>query len=75
MVDPEQAASSAQLASRLQKAMADLPERQRAALVLCRFNGLSYDEIAETLDVGLPAVKSLVLRARRSLKESLRDML
>jgi RNA polymerase sigma-70 factor (ECF subfamily) len=40
-----------------------LPEKQRAALVLCRFEGLSYEEIAETLETSVSAVKSLVHRA------------
>lgn len=40
-----------------------LPDTQRAAFVLCRFEGLSYQEIAETLGTSVPAVKSLVHRA------------
>jgi RNA polymerase sigma-70 factor (ECF subfamily) len=46
------------------KALLDrLPEKQRAAFVLCRFEGLSYEEIAEVLETSVSAVKSLVHRA------------
>jgi RNA polymerase sigma-70 factor (ECF subfamily) len=40
-----------------------LPEKQRAAFVLARFEGLSYEEIAEVLETSVSAVKSLVHRA------------
>jgi len=40
-----------------------LPEKQRTAFVLARFEGLSYEEIAEVLETSVSAVKSLVHRA------------
>jgi len=40
--------------------------------VLCRFEGFSYEEIAKVLRCSVPAVKSLLHRARESLKEQLR---
>jgi RNA polymerase sigma-70 factor (ECF subfamily) len=43
--------------------LGSLPEKQRAAFVLCRFEGMSYEEIAETLETTVSAVKSLVHRA------------
>lgn len=46
------------------RAVAALPADQRAALVLRDFEGLSYDEVAEVLDIGLGAVKSRIHRAR-----------
>jgi RNA polymerase sigma-70 factor, ECF subfamily len=51
--------------------LARLPEKQRAALVLCRFEGLSYEEIAQVLNTTVAAVKSLVHRATVAAAEAL----
>jgi RNA polymerase sigma-70 factor (ECF subfamily) len=48
-----------------------LPDKQRAAFVLCRFEGMSYDEIAETLETSVSAVKSLIHRATVSAASAL----
>ena len=48
----------------------DLPETQRTALLLRELDALSYEEIAETMDTTIPAVKSLLVRARMSLAEA-----
>ena len=56
---------------RVAAALAELPERQRAALCLAAVEGLSYAEVAEALDVTEKAVKSLVHRARSALAERL----
>lgn len=48
-----------------------LPEQQRAALILSRYECLPYQEIARALDVSLEAVKSLLFRARENLKRML----
>jgi RNA polymerase sigma factor (sigma-70 family) len=45
----------------------DLPESQRTALILREFDALSYNEIAESMDTTVPAVKSLLVRARMGL--------
>ncbi len=45
------------------------------ALVLRRYQDLSYDEIAEVLNQSVPAVKSLLFRARTELRERLRGYL
>jgi RNA polymerase sigma factor (sigma-70 family) len=47
-----------------------LPETQRTALLLREIDALSYEEIAETMDTTVPAVKSLLVRARVSLAEA-----
>ena len=52
-------------------AMQSLNERQRMALLLSKFEGMSYQEIAETMDVTTQAVKSLLSRARLNLKQIL----
>jgi RNA polymerase sigma factor (sigma-70 family) len=45
-----------------------LPFNQRAAIVMRELEGRSYAEIADTLDVSVPAVETLIFRARRSLR-------
>ena len=52
-------------------AIAALPESQRLAVVLRRYEQLSYEEIANVLELSISAVKSLLFRARTSLRESL----
>lgn len=50
------------------RALGRLPFNQRAALVMRELEGRSYREIADTLDVSVPAVETLIFRARRSLR-------
>ncbi|MFN0084305.1 MAG: RNA polymerase sigma factor [Blastocatellia bacterium] len=57
------------------KAIATLPEKYRAALVLCDMEEKSYEEIAEVLDLPVGTVKSRINRARNLLKEKLREYL
>lgn len=52
-------------------AMQSLPDRQRAAIVLTYYEGLSNAEAAATLEVGVKALESLLVRARRGLSQSL----
>jgi RNA polymerase sigma-70 factor (ECF subfamily) len=68
---PEEAARGAALERAVARLLEQLPEKQRLALVLCRFQGLSYEEIAGTLDTTVPAVKSLVHRATVAAAEAL----
>lgn len=60
---------------RVEAAVDALPEQQRLALVLTRFHGQSYQDVADTLGTTIPAVKSLLTRAREHLKRSLEDLL
>jgi RNA polymerase sigma-70 factor (ECF subfamily) len=55
------------LAQDIQRAIADLPERQRAALLLRSEQGLGYEEISHALQTSVASVKSLLHRARESL--------
>ena len=55
----------------VRKAVGDLPERQRIAIVLSKFEDKSYKEIAEIMGVSLSAVESLIFRAKESLKKKL----
>ncbi len=64
-----------QVAERVQQIMQRLPESQRSALTLSRFEGLSYLEVAGVLGTTEKAVKSLVFRATHSLREGLKEFL
>lgn len=55
------------LREQMEKALADLPKSHRSALMLREFGGLSYAEIADTLDAAQGAVKTWIYRARRRL--------
>jgi RNA polymerase sigma-70 factor (ECF subfamily) len=64
-----------ELQGAIETAIAALPETQRMAVILRRYEELSYDEIADVLDQSVPAVKSLLFRARTELRERLRTYL
>ena len=64
-----------ELQSKIDSAIAQLPDTQRMALVLRRYQELSYEEIAEVLELSVPAVKSLLFRARTELRARLQDYL
>lgn len=57
----------------LEAAIQNLPERQKLALNLCFYEGLSNKEAAETLGVGLKALESLLMRAKAGLKVALQE--
>ena len=56
-------------------AIARLPENQRMALLLAKYEELPYDEIAEVLGSSEKAIKSLIHRARENLRQSLGTLL
>ncbi len=64
-----------ELAKKIEEALAELPEAQRTAILLCRQDELSYEEIAEVLGTSLSATKSLIHRGRETLKEKLKPYL
>ncbi len=64
-----------ELARKIEEALADLPENQRTAILLCRQDELSYEEIAKILGCSLSATKSLIHRGRETLKEKLKPYL
>lgn len=72
---PEQAAWGAQLQERFLEALQKLPEVNRAAFVLNRGEGLSYEEVATVLGVTVQAVKSRIFRAREALLAELSGLL
>lgn len=56
---------------RVRRALARLPDRQRQAVLLQRFEGMSYQEVAATMGATIPAVESLLQRAMASLRADL----
>ena len=53
----------------LNEALGTLPENQRAAFTLSKYDEISYKEIAEILDTTIPSVESLIHRAKNNLKK------
>lgn len=78
---PEQAEEAGQLAGlesaelgvRVDAALKALPERQRLALTLFHFEGMSQNDVAAAMEISAEAVESLLARGRRALKASLKD--
>ena len=70
---PEQCAQARELSDRLGRCIADLPDRQREAIVLLAFEKMSYQQIAETLDLPVNTVKTLIHRARGGLARALEN--
>ncbi len=66
--DPGRSLERRETVDQVRAAVSELPERQRAAVVLKRFQGLSYQEIADILDTTVPAVESLLQRAAATLR-------
>lgn len=58
-------------AQAVREAIVDLSENQRMVVVLYRYDRMTYEEIAETLKMSVSAIKSLLSRARESLRKSL----
>ncbi len=58
----------------IQQAIDALPPKQRLAVILRAYDNFSYEEIARTLEVSAKAVKSLLNRARETLKERMPDL-
>ncbi len=64
-----------ELTDLVEQALAGLPENQRVAILLCRQDELSYEEIAKVLGCSLSATKSLIHRGREALKLKLKPYL
>jgi RNA polymerase sigma-70 factor (ECF subfamily) len=72
---PEQELMTAELADRIRQALAELPDRQRLALVLFSIEDRPQKEVAEIIGCSVEAVKWHVFTARKKLKEKLADLL
>lgn len=71
--DPERVLEARRRWKVTRRALEDLPESQRAVVVLARFEGLAYREIAEVLGITLGAVESRLVRAMRHLDRALAE--
>lgn len=72
---PGENALQGELEEKVQAALKELPENQRTAILLCRQDELSYEDISEVLGCSLSATKSLIHRGRETLKEKLKPYL
>lgn len=72
--NPEDQLSAEQLKQVLQRALENLPEELRVALMLREFDGLSYDEIAQVMDCPVGTVRSRIFRGRESIEKSIAEM-
>ncbi len=70
---PEENAVARELSRRIETAVAGLPPKQRAALLLSRVDGLAYKDVGQALGCSEGAVKALLFRATQTLKQSLRE--
>jgi RNA polymerase sigma-70 factor (ECF subfamily) len=70
---PDAQADADQLEDRLWRWIGELTERQREALVLSRFDGLSHDEVAEVMDISPRTVNNHIVRALKHLRGRIRD--
>src|SRR5438105_5278678 len=68
---PDVSLLETELQQTIEEAILQLPETQRMALVLRRYEQLSYEQIGEVLDLSVPAVKSVLFRARSELRSRL----
>ena len=72
---PDTALLDDEMQAAIQSAIDSLPETQRMAIILRRYDDVSYEEIGEILELSVPAVKSVIFRARTDLREKLRQYL
>lgn len=72
---PPEALMRHELERKIEDALAELPENQRTAILLCRQGEMSYEDIAEVIDCSLSATKSLIHRGRETLKSRLKPYL
>lgn len=68
---PTRVADRDELQGVVREAIASLSDRQRMVILLAKFEQCSYDEIAAAMSLSVPAVKSLLFRARDQLRKAL----
>lgn len=72
---PDQHALDREMMQAIDRAILALPEQQRLAVILRRYDEFSYEEIAAVLKTTVPSTKSLLFRARESLRDALQRYL
>ena len=73
--EPDKVLMEGELQSAIQNAIDQLPESQRLAIIMRRYEGMAYEEIAAVMGTTVPAVKSILFRARAELRERLEKYL
>ncbi|MBV9216327.1 MAG: sigma-70 family RNA polymerase sigma factor [Acidobacteria bacterium] len=73
-ISPEESALMREREQALSLALLELAETYREAVVLCDVEGLTYEETAEALDIGIGTVKSRISRGRHELRRKLKDL-
>jgi RNA polymerase sigma-70 factor, ECF subfamily len=73
--EPDKVLMEGELQSAIQNAIDQLPESQRLAIILRRYEGMAYEEIAAVMGTTVPAVKSILFRARAELRGRLEKYL
>ncbi|NUM36964.1 MAG: sigma-70 family RNA polymerase sigma factor [Candidatus Brocadiae bacterium] len=68
---PSRMLSRQEICNEVKEALISLPENQRMAVILAKYENLSYEEIAHIMKTSVQAVKSLLNRAKMNLKEEL----
>jgi RNA polymerase sigma-70 factor (ECF subfamily) len=72
---PERQLLTDEIAQTVQRALDDLPEDLRTAIVLRELEGLSYEEIAQAMECPIGTVRSRIFRAREAIDKRLRPLL
>jgi RNA polymerase sigma-70 factor (ECF subfamily) len=72
---PERHVLTDEIARTVQKALDDLPDDLRTAIVLREFEGMSYEEIATAMECPIGTVRSRIFRAREAIDKRLRPLL
>lgn len=72
---PPESLLQRELEQKIEEALAALPEKQRTAILMCRGDEFSYEEIAQVLECSVSATKSLIHRGRETLKQKLKPYL
>ena len=70
-ISPAEALEKKEIQALVKEALDSLPSPQKTAIILNRYNDLSYEEIGRIMNLSLPAVKSLLHRAKENLKKKL----
>jgi RNA polymerase sigma-70 factor (ECF subfamily) len=72
---PETQLLNQEILATIKKTIDDLPEEMRIAIMLCEFDGFSYEEIAQAMDCPVGTVRSRIFRAREAIDHSLTPLL
>jgi len=72
---PSRILEKKELHSLIEEALANLPARQRSAVILSKYEGLPYKEISKIMGCSVRAIKMLIHRAKETLREELSSLL